>query len=1667
MLSKATKYLKYAALSLIVLLALLLILLRLPPVQTYIAQQVTDMISDMTKSNIRIDKVAINFVDNVELKGLFAETPDGDTLANIGSIEVDISLWALLSQEVNIDEVRLANTQVGLIQNTKGTFNFQYLIDAFSSPDTTVKDTTPSAWTVSVDRVLLDHVDFKLNMPDLALATSVTELDLQMDKLDLMDQLIEIGSLDVDGIQTSLELDPSSNVDTTTSPINYPIPYIGWDILVNDVSIKNADTDVALGLSGTNSFGGIDLNDLAIKDLTVDLKEYQWIDDRMSLQLNKLSLKEDRSGQVIPGIALTAAIDPSKIEVDKLFVDIDGSVLNANAKVDYNDFGELLSLNKDLRYSIDITDTKLSIEQIKGLVPGLDSIAILRPDAKGDINLTLHSKGTIADIEPSELELGIGENTLINLGFSATGLPEYNTAQLVLDIDNISTSYNDINRYLVIEGLPKGLKKFGKVQVKGGLSGNLADLELDELIVTTQSNTYFSGSGSISGLPNMGSTRFNLNLNKISTRADDIEAIAGTAMPAPVVNLGKLSYSGKVSGTIQDIVLKGTLNTDIGKVLTDAHAKFDSAYTDASYSGAVQVQQLNLGKLLDNPDLGMLTLSLQADGDGIDPSTLSVTMDLNVAELGFRGYNHQNIVIKGDLDSMLFEGEIHVDEPDLQFHLNGLISLRDSLQQFDLTADLDTIDLQALKLSELPIKASTHITSNISTNGASTLSGKASVKRSIFSSDEESFVLDSLILNATTDNVDGSELTITSPLLNLVLHAQPDLKSIPNELMSYLAGISPVIGLSKDSTSQSNADMDLLVTIGDITPLTEIVFPQLSRFDTAWLNASFNSTDRTLAIDMQIPEVVMDSLRSGPISLVAEGDATALNTKLTIDSTSYTSQIYVPRVQITANLLDRKASYGLSIYQDSMSVALDLKGEASLQDTAYVFSFDESMTLNERPWSISPSNKIAVQSSTSNVTITDLIVSRNNRSISINEKQNKKGVSSLSVAFKNFDLKEVSDLIDHEQIDISGLMNGSVKLNDPRNDLDISSDLTISNIKVKEALFGDLSIVAEKQQQKVDINIDLTGSTNDLEALGSIDLNNNYIDLDIVINRFYMNMLDPFLYAYIDSSEGYISLQSNISGSPDDLSIEGKVGVHDLTTNVVMTGERYKFSDNTITFDNQLIDIPPLDMLDRIGNKLTVQGKIQHDHLSDFNLDLAVNTKSFSLLNTTSKSEQPFYGTVILGLDATVKGPPSLPKVVANVSTKKGTAIYVEPLSFESSLADEDYIIFYDPNQITDSTKLEDIVQPDEYQVQITGVDLVMNFELTTDAKIQIVIDPVAGDTLTTYGQADLTVVVPPTGDPEITGKYTIERGAYKLSYQNLLKKQFEIKPGSSINFTGDPMQGRLDITSIYATRAYTYDLISSEMVSTIDQANGKQEDVNVMLIVKGVIAAPDISFDIQVPGSGFGSMVERKLAQLRQQPSELNKQAFGLLMFDSFIAEESSGDSNFGNAGSNVALRSVSNMLTQQLNRLTSKAKGLSINVTLDSYQSKYAGEDANKNVTEVGVDLKKTFLNDRLEMSMGSNVSLENSSNSATNEQESYTQVAGHFVLEYKLTESGKYRVKVFNTTDYDALRQSNVNKTGVGITYKESFRKLIDKDKKKDKKKNAPVNDKEAPEPKDEEE
>jgi hypothetical protein len=232
-------------------------------------------------------------------------------------------------------------------------------------------------------------------------------------------------------------------------------------------------------------------------------------------------------------------------------------------------------------------------------------------------------------------------------------------------------------------------------------------------------------------------------------------------------------------------------------------------------------------------------------------------------------------------------------------------------------------------------------------------------------------------------------------------------------------------------------------------------------------------------------------------------------------------------------------------------------------------------------------------------------------------------------------------------------------------------------------------------------------------------------------------------------------------------------------------------------------------------------------------------------------------------------------------------------------------------------------------------------------------------------GNAKLNIGVDPGGNILLVGNYDLAKGHYILHYQ-FLERKFNLLPQSTILFSGNPLDAQLDIRAEYTANTSAIDLVGNELgdldSKTMNTFNQKIP-FKVLLFVKGTMKKLDISFDIKIPNEGSGlsntivTTVENKLAQLRNDPSAINKQVFSLLVLNRFMGEQSA-DFFKGNGGDveDMTRESVSKFLSAALDQIASDLiKGVDIDLNLNSYKDYSSGMEQQR--TDLNIGITKTF--------------------------------------------------------------------------------------------------------------
>ena len=226
-------------------------------------------------------------------------------------------------------------------------------------------------------------------------------------------------------------------------------------------------------------------------------------------------------------------------------------------------------------------------------------------------------------------------------------------------------------------------------------------------------------------------------------------------------------------------------------------------------------------------------------------------------------------------------------------------------------------------------------------------------------------------------------------------------------------------------------------------------------------------------------------------------------------------------------------------------------------------------------------------------------------------------------------------------------------------------------------------------------------------------------------------------------------------------------------------------------------------------------------------------------MNTTLADNKLFYGTAYATGLIEINGPPKNIVIDIWAKTNKGTSINI-PLSNTGELNEYSFITIEDLRSgITEQPEVSD------YQVDLSGLQInFVDLEITPDAEVQIIFDPKLGDIIKGRGHGNLDMKINTSGNFIMYGEFTIEKGDYLFTLQNIINKKLTIEPGGIIRWNGDPLDATIDIVANYRTRASLGDLFGTDGDLFGIDADQKIE-VYDRITMTGKLMSPDIKYEV------------------------------------------------------------------------------------------------------------------------------------------------------------------------------------------------------------------------------
>lgn len=1091
-----------------------------------------------------------------------------------------------------------------------------------------------------------------------------------------------------------------------------------------------------------------------------------------------------------------------------------------------------------------------------------------------------------------------------------------------------------------------------------------------------------------------------------------------SSTPPALKQLGDVSFHGEVSGYFNDLVTYGVFNTQLGVVNADVMLSMDREKESVSYSGSLKTGKFDLGQLTQRDNLGEISFNLNLAATKYTNRQLRAKLKGLISSIEYNNYNYQNIELDGEYENGGFDGKIALNDKNGSVLLNGSFNAIAETPEFNFLAELSHINLNNLNLtpnykdSEFSLK----LHANFRGNSIDNMIGEIDVDSIMFISPEKYYFLDNINVKAVRINTDN-ELTITSDFLKAEVRGNYSYRSIPASIIKTVERYIPSLLTLNRELKEPENNFSFDINIYNTNILSEVFNIPLIIYTHSTIKGYFNDVARKLRIEGYFPSFSYGGNLFESGMILCENPSNEFQSQLRVSNRKENSVL------------------NLSVYakaeNDELKTSINWGNNAKVTHSGRIAAITNffkiegnkpilqanidieptEIILNDSIWDIHPSH-IAVDSG--RIYIDNFLINHQDQFLRINGKLTKEPEDTVKVELNDINIGYIFDLARiNNSVDFTGMASGNLYMNQALKSPEINTTLSVKALTLNDGLLGDAEIFGkwDKEKNGIFLDADIESDVGNTNVEGYVFIKDKGLDLRIDGNGTNIKFIEFYMNGIASNLEGNVYGKIRLFGGFKSLNLEGSA-LTDASFKINVLNTSYALTDS-IHLSPAGLEFKNVRIHDTENHRGTVNGYVRFKHFKDINYRLQINADNMLVFNTKEDPEMPFYGTVYGTGSVLINGSPGRLNVDANVTTNKNTN-FVYLLNSTESAASNQFITFVDKTPRRNGYDYNNNLpqEPED-----TPIDIRMNLQVdaTPDGVMRIIMDPVAGDYISGKGSGNIRVDFYNKGDVKMFGNYTIDQGIYKFSLQEVIRKDFTITSGSTINFNGDPMNANLDIQAIYTVNSASLSDLGFES-SELAQNNVR---VNCIMNLTGNLTDPTLKFDLDFPNMRED---ERQIVKsVISTEEQMNMQIIYLLGIGKFYTYDYANNANHS---SNAMNSVISSTLSGQLNNMLSHI----INSNNWNFGTSLSTGDKGWTDMEIEGILSGQLLNNRL---------LINGNFGYRDNPMSTTNFVGDFEIEYLLTKSGDIRLKAYNQTNDNRFYSKQALTTqGVGIVYKKDF-------------------------------
>lgn len=1628
---------------LLLFIIVIFLLVLTPPVQKFLTGKAESYLQNKLKTRVQIGRISFGLSGNVSLDNIYIEDRTNDTLLYGGSIKANVAFLKLLSNEVEVKGIELQNVTAKVKRVLPDTaFNFQFIVDAFTSGATTDTSTgAPMKLNVSdltLDNVAVTYKDVITGNDLFAkigyATTTIDKLDPYTQTFDFPTFILRNSTVRMKQMTPLLEPKPLAQ-SVAEAAVPAPMHLSFGTIDVNKVAIQY-DNDVSALYSSVN------IGKLKVDGKLLDLQHNKVYLDELDLSNTTANVRlgatqgaqvvKQQTGQEIQAQS-TAGWD---FKVDRIRLDNNNVKFDDDSKpamgygMDYSHlkfdsltlYADKFVMNND---STGAAITKGSLREKSGFVLN---------DVQGDLlyaNNQAYLKNLLIKTPGTELK-----RSLV-LQYASLDELSKHFERTVFDVD-VADSYVQVKDILLFAPQlrsqpalknPNAVLRMNIV-AKGTMDRmNVASLKFDGF-----QNTHLDASGTLTGLSNPNNAGGDFTIRRLTINQSDIALFGGDALKAVPLSLPQtINASGYVRGNA------GRLSTTLNVNTTDGAVVLDGSFANlmnpaaTSYNARVLASNLRLGKILkQGGTIGNLTGRFTATGHGLTPQTINTRFNAVVNSVGYNNYNYRNIALNGTLRKTAFNVTASVKDPNAALNLTASGDYA-GYGPYKIDGMIDSVKADKLGFASQPLVFRGQINGDIASINPDNLTANILITKVLVVAGANRLQLDSLSLAAGNDG--ETFVSFNSDIVRADLRGQYKLADLGN---IFLSNIAPYWNTGTPASAAPVSPYNIRFTADLIySPALVAFVPDLKKADNVHAEGTL-ATGQGLQATVTAPEILYGTNEISNLKANVFTNDSGLQVRAAADRLKTGGSFDIYKTSINATALNNNINFSLGIndkadknkYFLSGLVAMPVNGDMTVHLNS------DSLRLNYDRWTVTPNNQIVIGKTA--ITATDFTLAKDAQSLTIQSLAATGGERPLDVRFKDFRIGTITGFIKADSVLVDGTINGNATFTNIMQQPLFTTDLTVNDLSMRKDTIGNLNAKISNNGNRYNTNITLTGKGNDLAITGYAEQGPNDValNLDLAVRRLNMATFEGAMKDFVTSASGALTGNVSVRGTTTAPVIDGKLNFDNVAITTLAIGGPLRVDDESlVVVSNKGLEFNKFSVRDSANTPITVNGLVETANFINYKFDLTVRGRHFRAISLPKKQGEIYYGNLFITTNMHITGTEAAPKVDGNLTVDEGTDFTVVIPQTDPGVVSREGVVefvnFNDP--AADSLFLANYDSLNKAAVLI-GYDIATNLTIKKEAKFNVVIDEANGDFVALQGDAAMTAGIDPSGKINLTGTYTIDQGSYQLTY-NFLQRKFDIQKGSRISWNGEPTDASLDVKAIYIANTAPLDLVNNYISAdntSIRNTYLQKLPFEVYLNMAGELMKPQLTFDIRLPedknynvSSDVTTNVQTRLSQLRAEPSELNKQVFALLLLNRFVGDnpfQSSGSGGGFDAGA-LARQSVSKLLTEQLNGLAGNLiQGVDLNFDVASTDDYTTGERRNR--TDLNVGLSKRLLNNRLTVTVGSNFQLEGPQQ--TGQQSN--NIAGNVAINYQLSRDGRYMLRAYRKNDYYGVVDGYIIETGL---------------------------------------